>query len=151
MGCRLNWLPAGARCCELQSQIRLPLKTLARSVAPGVFNKWHCSGFKLCDGKMGVKLLGGWISKTSCCILCNGGDSGKTDRLQMAWTSEQEEEEEQEQVAVSSALHLAPVNTSGCAASLRLYRCHMSSLCAGVQRCLVRGVPSCTAAVWQSG
>lgn len=67
VGCRLHRLPAGARCCEPQSQTYLPLKILARGVAPGVFNKWHrSSGFelRLCDGKPGfkngVKLLSGW-------------------------------------------------------------------------------------------
>ncbi|RMC15305.1 hypothetical protein DUI87_07494 [Hirundo rustica rustica] len=52
----------------------------------------------------------------------------------MAWTLEQEEEEGQQQAAVTSALQLAAVDTSGCAASLMLYRCHVSSLCAGVKR-----------------
>lgn len=43
VACRLHKLPVGAGYSEPQSQICLPLKTLARSVAPGVFNKWYCS------------------------------------------------------------------------------------------------------------
>lgn len=85
------------------------------------------------------------LQKVSC-LHSNGSSSAmmetQKDRLQMAWTPEQEEEEGQEPAAITSALQLAAVDTSGCAASLMLYRCLMSSLCAGVERCKVRGVPA---------